>query len=334
MEALLKLSTVAVRVLRWAWISVLCFILFCQLNHGRFWWQELVCSFTLYWAPFVVVGLCITLYRYRRGYARAARLPWVLLTSTLHLSIVLIVANLGRPYVYFDRWPSLVGKQVSQVGVLVAPFFDGDAACARVQSMIREYRPDILVMMSNGDVVSRIKEFHELPFVQEQNAAKNGGIAIASKFPFRERIRDGIGFGALPAMYEELSLPDGSIVELGALLLSPVTDQGAFEDNKVTARRMATLVRNSSRHRIVVGSFFDSPFSKIVSLYTRQGRLRSVMFGRWFQNTWDMQSAFLKLPADHAFVSRYISVQDVTLFEAPTSRHRGIFFRAIFEPRK
>jgi hypothetical protein len=330
----LKLSAVGMRVLRWGWFSLLCFILFCQLNHGRFWWQELVCSFTLYWAPLVVIGLYITLYRFRRGYARDARLPWFLLTSSLHLSIVLIVASLGRPYVYFERWPALVGKHVSQVGVLVAPFFDGDAAVHRLQSMIHEYRPDIVVMMGNGDALRHIKESHEFPFVQERNSAKHTGIVIVSKFPFREGRRDGGGFGALPALYEELSLPDGTILEFGALLLSPVTDQEAFEDNKVTARRIATLVRNSSRHRIVVGSFFGSPFSKIVSLYTRQGRLRSVMFGRGFRNTWDMQSALLKLPADHAFVSRYIGVQDVTLFEAPTSRHRGLFFTAIFEPRQ
>lgn len=334
MEALLKLWAIAARVLRGAWIAILCFILFCQINHGRFWWQELVCSFTLYWAPFVVVGLFVAIFSYRRDYARKKRLVGLLLTSTLHFSIIFIVANLGRPYVYFDRWPSLVGKKVSQVGVLVAPFFDGDAASATLQSMIHKYRPDILVMMDSGYGMRRTKESREFPFVKEHNVANNGRITIVSKFPFREGGSDGIGFGALPALYEELSLADGTIVEFGALLLSPVTDQEAFEDNKVTARRMATLVRNSSRHRMVVGSFFDSPFSKIVSLYTRQGRLRSVMFGRGFQNTWDMQSAFLKLPADHAFVSRYISVQDVTLFEAPTSRHRGIFFRAIFESQR
>jgi hypothetical protein len=330
MELLLKLSAIVVRMLRWLWTPFLCFILFCQLNHGRFWWQELVCSFTLYWAPVVGVGLVVTLYRYKRN---RRGLPLLLVMSTLHLSVLFIVVSLARPHVYFGKWPSMVGKHVSQVGVLVAPFFDSETASARLDVLIHEYQPDVVVMMSNGNAVQRTKESRMFPFVQEHTAQRGGGIAILSKFPFRETKRDGVGFGALPAMYEQLSLPDGSTLEFGALLLSPITNQSAFEDNKVTARRIVTLVRNSSRHRIVVGSFFGSPFSKIVSLYTRQGRLRSVMFGRGFRNTWDVQNPFLKLPADHAFVSRYIEVQDVRLLDVPTAHHRGIFFRAIFEPR-
>ncbi len=258
----------------------------------------------------------------------------MLLLAALHVATLCVVASLARPYVYFRGWPSMAGKHQTQLGVLVAPFFDDSAGFTRLEAAIRQYQPDIVVMMGGSDAVRRIQESQTFPFMQEQHAPKLGGVAILSRFPLRGARRDGIGFGALPAMYEELSLPDGSVVELGALLLSPITNQGAFEDNKVTARRIVTLVRNSSRHRIVVGSFFDSPFSKIVSLYTRQGRLRSVMFGRGFPNTWDMQSSFHRLQADHAFVSKYILVQDVSLFDAPTTRHRGIFFRAIFEPRE
>ncbi len=326
----MKLSAVVAHAGRWAWISVLCLVLFCHLSHGRFWWQEQVCSLTLYWVPLIGIGLLITLFKYTRG---SRRMPWPLLISALQISILLITFDRARPYVYFRGWHSMADKQVSQVGVLIAPFLDGDAAVDRLAVLIREYQPDIMVMMSDGGALRRSEESHVFPFVHKQAAPSGRGVAIFSKFPFRGESARGVGFGALPSMYEELQLPDGSILELGALLLSPSVDQDAFEDNKVTARRIVTLVRNSSRHRIVVGSFFDSPFSKIVSLYTRQGRLRSVMFGRGFRNTWDMQSYFPRLPADHAFVSKYINVQDVSLFDVPTSRHRGMFFRAIFEPR-
>jgi hypothetical protein len=130
-------------------------------------------------------------------------------------------------------------------------------------------------------------------------------------------------------MYGTIELPQQEMLELGVLSLSPIHDQASFENNKVTARRMATLVRNSACNRIFVGSFFESPFSKNVSIFSRQGRLRSVMFGRGVNSTWDMHSRFLRIPADHAFVSRRIMVEEVGLVDLPQSRHRGIFFKAV-----
>jgi hypothetical protein len=37
----------------------------------------------------------------------------------------------------------------------------------------------------------------------------------------------------------------------------------------------------------------------------------------------------LRIPADHAFVSRRIMVEEVGLVDLPQSRHRGIFFKAV-----
>jgi hypothetical protein len=249
--------------------------------------------------------------------------------------IVFLVFNIARPYLYFEKWPVVTGERVTQLGVLVAPFlFEGPVA-DRLDVVIRNYRPDLMVVIGNQNATSaQSVELKAFPFIEQQQSLAEGvGIRMFSKHRILDELHGGVGFAALPAMYKKLRLPDGELLEVGALSLSPLESQEAFEDSKLTSRRIATLVRNSAQHRIVVGSFFGSPFSKIVSMYVQQGRLRSVMFGRGFQSTWDMQSPILRLPVDHAFVSKHLRVEEVALFDVPDSRHRGMFFKVIVEPR-
>jgi hypothetical protein len=323
-------STFKGHVLGLVWTLCLSAILFCQLNHGRYWWQELLGSFTLYWLPFIVVGLVMTVSKYRRG--RLNALGFVTM-GALHIAILAAVLSLARPYLYFSAWPVLKGQHIFTLTVMVVPLHSNETLPGGLDAVVRDSRPDVVVVL--GAYVGSFGESAELkafPFSVRQSDQTGRGVWIMSKYPFADEVHQGAGFGALPATYERLRLPEGEIVEIGALSLSPIQDQDTFEDNKLTSRRIATLVRNSSRHRIVVGSFFGSPFSKIVSMYVRQGRLRSVMFGRGFQSTWDMQSSLIRLPADHAFVSRRIKVEEVELFDLPGARHRGMIFKAQFEP--
>lgn len=317
-------------LVRSLWFVCACFLLVCHADHARFWWQELVCSFTLYWIPLVLLGLVAAVRGYRKGTVSAVRFG---LTLVVHLWLLLIVVGLLRPYVYFSKWPGVDKDRSIGLTVLVVPWFLRESGVEVFDQLLQRYRSDLVVITGLSNLAAlRDSVGNAFPFFMAFEDAQENKLLALSRYPINAISRMGSGFGGLPAMYGMIELPKQEMLELGVLSLSPIKDQESFEDNKLTARRMATLVRNSARHRMLIGSFFESPFSKNVSIFSRQGRLRSVMFGRGLHSTWDMHSTFLRMPADHAFVSRRIVVEEVELVDVQQSHHRGMFFKVALEP--
>jgi len=316
------------------WVLLLGFLLFCHLNHSRYWWQELVCSFSLYWIPFVLFGVFISLRGVlRRGHGHRVELS---IASALGLLLIVILGRLCAPYIYFSRWPALDDDRIAELSVLFTPLKAREFQASRMDAVVSAHRPDIVVVMGEGiSSISLGDKISEYPVQLSSLTIDERSIRVFSRFALApEHQTNDLGYAALPAMYVGLEHPVGGLFELGALQLVPAFSAQAFDDNRTTSRRLATLVRNSSRPRVVVGSFFGSQFSQIVSMYARQGRLRSVMFDRGFMRTWDMHNPLMRIAADHGFVSRHFRVREVATLPELDSEHLSAIFKVAFQPAR
>jgi hypothetical protein len=76
-------------------------------------------------------------------------------------------------------------------------------------------------------------------------------------------------------------------------------------------------MRNSEATRLVVGSFYATPFSQLASVFTSQARLRSLWYGKGMVKTYDMNHTLSYFTFSHAFVSRDIRPRRVERLEVP-----------------
>ena len=104
-------------------------------------------------------------------------------------------------------------------------------------------------------------------------------------------------------------------------LLTPGSE---FERNRISARRLASYMRNSEATRLVVGSFYATPFSQLSSVFTSQARLRSLWYGKGMVKTYDMNHTFSRFTFSHGFVSRDIRPRRVERVEVPGCSRAGL----------
>jgi hypothetical protein len=159
------------------------------------------------------------------------------------------------------------------------------------------------------------------------------GVQLLSRLPVRGEPVHDLGVDALPGLYVALELPHGGVGEFGVLRFVEGYGQQAFQVNQVTSRRLATRVRNSDRPRMVLGSFATSSYSHLVTMFVRQGRLRSVFFGRGVRQLWELPSPLLRFQHGNIFVSRHLAVEEVRPLWRDTQAQPGLLVRVRI-PRK
>jgi hypothetical protein len=133
---------------------------------------------------------------------------------------------------------------------------------------------------------------------------ENGGIRILSQIPIASQQIDQLGLESFPGGVFTLQPPSGPAIEVGVMALKPSMSQEIFERNRITARRLSSLMRNSSAPRLVAAEFATTPFSSFVSVYSEQAKLRSLMFGQGLLKTFNLESPLALSNDSNVFVSR------------------------------
>lgn len=293
-------------------------------NRPRFWWQESLCNSVIYW----VAPLCLSfLWNLRALVCTRSRSIVLGLTLVAQLYVLLLVAQCAKPYLVFNRWPHIDAASSASLSILYLDEWRGESSHDYVREIVQHRRPTIVIV--SGQRVAELA--HKLPDTQypyraQTVASVDGAVRIFSALPLEtDMIRD-LGIEAYPGGTVRVRISDTKVIELGALMLAPSFSTEQFERNRISTRRLASLMRNSDATRIVVASFNATPFSQFASIYVEQARMRSVFFGRGLKKTYNMQSQLVPLLLSNALVSRDVQPIDVERIEIPGRSRAGIFF--------
>lgn len=329
------------------WVGLLASLGVCQQLYVRFWWQDLVSATAPLWAPVVVLGLVLAVRSWRRAwrpdaswYRRLRRHVILAIVLVAHAAPLFWLGETVRPYIFFRRWPAVAPASLS-VSLLFVPVSlqedtaaqpqsgGGDGALQRlypgpeaVSAALSAYQPDLVALVGAPPTYAAATGALTQYPVSVQSAVHEGwGVQLFSRVPVYEPPVRELGVDALPGLYVAYKLANGALFEVGVLRFVAGLGQRSFELNQVTSRRIATRVRNSARPRLVLGSFSASSYSQLVTMFVRQGRLRSVFFGRGVQQLWELPSPLLRGNHGNIFVSRQIAVEQVQpLWEGPQAQ--------------
>jgi hypothetical protein len=138
-----------------------------------------------------------------------------------------------------------------------------------------------------------------------------------------------LGFDALPGGVVSLAMPDEGEFELGVLMLERSHDKASFERNRISSRRLSSLMRNSQQRRIVVGNLNTTPFSMLSSIFNEQSGMRSLVFQSGFVNTLGVLSLNSHVFGRNVFVSRDMVRKDFEFVDLPGRNEPVVFFSVL-----
>jgi hypothetical protein len=167
--------------------------------------------------------------------------------------------------------------------------------------------------------------------VNRRDFGDRAEILVLTSLDVQDRGVPNLGFRAMPGGVVGLKLPSGAVVDVGVIELRSSTTPNEFERNRVSARRLASYMRNSDATRLVVGSFHSTPFSQLVSVFTSQARMRSVWYGRGMMKTYDMNDVTSYFSFSHGLVSRDMRPASVERLTIPGCARSGLFVDLIIE---
>lgn len=224
-----------------------------------------------YWGSLVLVSLLLRL----MGMLRRPRKligRYAFLSVVSEGGVVLGLFSLLLPFMVTEGGPcsSLLREGVSPVRVLWCHTQDS-ATQQRCGEVAGSFQADVVVFV--GGVPPDLSDI--FPYkVGTPPVAALEGFVVYSRLKLADSPTTELGVDALPGAYVGLTNPQGGEVQLGMLALQDGWSEQHFARNKVSSRRLATLVRNSTEPRLVLGSRFGPPFSGLTELYSREARLR------------------------------------------------------------
>lgn len=236
------------------------------------------------------------------------------------------------PYLYYEKWPEnllplpdIHGQELSFLWIEGRP---EPGQIDDLPDILERITPNVVIVSGyRGVDLQRVSDLNDYPFQQRTASDEHGGIELFSKIPFGPKVTDTLGIAALPGGVFVLQPRASEAVEIGVLALKRSTSQELFERNRVTARRLSSLMRNSSAPRIVVGQFGTTPFSQLMAVYPQQARLRSLMFGIGLHKTFDMENPLIALTDSNVFVSADFGRRGFERIKRARQGHAALSFR-------
>jgi hypothetical protein len=303
--------------------ALILFLAGCHFVDPFVWWQEIVCAHTTLWLPLVFVIFGVEVVRFFRG----VKYPLVSLVTLVVSAIVIGFLGLRAwPYLNYTHTVKLAKDEAIAVGVFHAHVGSGEEEATLFEKKITEFSPEVLVLHGeNQDLVARLRISEKLRYSAHGVVAGPSSVHIYSAYPFGPDVRDNFGVDSLPAIHARLYLDPEVVFELGVISLVKSLSNESFQLARVTSRRMASMTRNSITPRMVVGDFSATPFSRIVSTYDREARVRSVFAGKGLQSWFDIQGIIEQSRNVNAFVSAGITVTSATVVSDLHPTKRSLF---------
>jgi hypothetical protein len=184
------------------------------------------------------------------------------------------------PYFYFANWRVANSSQTEYLTGIWVDDWSGVDKTSAIEQLVFSYKPDLFLVsgQKTGDLkgILRRGHFRDIAYV---DSVEDRSFVLAStrtilpiKFP-------NLGVMAWSGGVFSILLDQEREFQIGVMNLEPSINKENFERNRVTARRLSSIMRDSSLSRLVAARFNTTPFSQFVSVYTEQAGMNSLMFG-------------------------------------------------------
>jgi hypothetical protein len=303
--------------------TLILFLASCHFIDPLVWWQEVVCAYTTAWLPAVFVLFLVEIVRLYRD---AAPLRFSIVTLVGGAVVIGFSLFHAWPYWSYTHSVRLNKDEAIAVGVFHAHVGPSERESALFAEKMKELLPEVLVLHgAPEDLVEKLALSERLRYVFRGAGAGASSIRVYSIYPFAADSRGDLGVDALPTIYSRIYLKPEVVFELGVVGLIKSTSNQSFQLTRVTSRRMASITRNSITPRMVLGDFAATPFSRVVSMYDREARVRSVFSGKGVQSWWELQGLIVQERNVNAFVSAGITVSSATIVRDLHPTWRSMF---------
>ncbi len=260
-----------------SWLSCIAFLVVCApalalANRARFWWQEfLVNNALLLFIPCLGACLYICL---RRSSGRSS----LLLKG---LAVVLFVYHGGflisvlSPYVTAD--PQLERMRGSVLGEFSVGYIERFESLSQIMQFSDRDNPQILVV--HDFPLNALSEMQDI--FSDAQVVLNGpdmGILIATKFPVSKQIAPTLGLHAYAGRVLQIRVNKQLKLLLGVLALQPSKNSESLERNRITSRRLATVMRNGEGPRMALLSLSATPLSQFSYIFQDQTDMTSLFY--------------------------------------------------------
>lgn len=308
------------------------FFALCVANRPRFWWQELFCSFALYWLPLAGIAFWYLLWIIAKRVSCRSFLLW--LGVLAHGYAISFMSLKALPYLYYNSWPAVDRENDRRVTGLWIDDWNQDRNASDLEGVIHEHRADLLILAGKNLEVVRHK-FRDLSFPHSEcvDSVEEKSICVASVFAIYPQSIFNLGVNAWPGGVFNISLGGGVEFKLGVINLERSLSKDIFERNRVTARRLSSIMRDSDGLRIVAGQFNAAPFSQLVSVYSEQARMSSLMFGKSKLSSTGWAGPSIATAGRNVFVSKGLAPIKLSSFKASAGIGEALWFEvAIGQP--
>jgi hypothetical protein len=231
------------------------------------------------------------------------------------------------PYLYYNSWPAVDRENDRRVTGLWIDDWNQDRNASDLEGVIHEHRADLLILAGKNLEVVRHK-FRDLSFPHSEcvDSVEEKSICVASVFAIYPQSIFNLGVNAWPGGVFNISLGGGVEFKLGVINLERSLSKDIFERNRVTARRLSSIMRDSDGLRIVAGQFNAAPFSQLVSVYSEQARMRSLLFGNSKVNSAGWSASLVPTMGHNVLVSKEIAPSEIYRFKASSEIGELLWF--------
>lgn len=253
---------------------------------------------------------------------------WNIISVVLVVGIIISLSIHGTlllPYIAGEKTVPDAGSkeffEEKKFGILLANVLINNKEAPKLLKIIDEANPDlILVMEVNEWWISELQELQKTyPYYIEYPLDNAYGIALYSKFKFKEQEIKFFNSDGVPSIHTKLLMPSGMEIQFHGMHPVPPVPSSKYPDNvgkkEVALIKAGKMVAKDSLPSIVAGDFNDVSWSQTTRMFESEGSLNDVRIGRGYYNSFDAKSIFLRWPLDHIFVTKEFSL--VTLERLP-----------------
>lgn len=263
------------------------------------------------------------------AFVELGRWRWPLLGSV----VAALVWQGSHFTAYFPPYPKQVESAENcppgrQVSLLNANVLMSNQQYGRLQRLVQERQPDVLLLLEPGFEWDRAVEplRASYPHQLSEVLPNTYGMILMSRLPMEGRIEHLLQPG-VPSAHVRLTLRSGAQVNLHALHPEPPYpgDDSGERDAELIA--VGKSVRRDGRAAIIIGDLNDVAWSRTSRLFRRVAGMGDPRVGRGFYPTFNANYPLLRWPLDHLFVSPHFELMQIELLPDIGSDHLPIFFR-------
>ena len=193
-----------------------------------------------------------------------------------------------------------------------------------VIQIIEQEDPDILAVLEFSDRWPKVLQYFDrrYPYQILEPRWHGFGIAIFSKYPFENTEVCQLARSATdsPAIIGDVNVGGQKLRVAGLHVLSPMSlNRLKIRNNQLA--EMSALLSQNEKPTIVLGDFNCTPSSPFLRDFLKTTGYRDSRQGFGVQPSWHADYWPLRIPIDHAFVSKHIHVHDRRLGKNSGSDH-------------